>query len=86
MAITGTFLGGTIAISQTGVCTLGASVSLQDDQLGAVGQRGIAVTDPAVAAHVAAFIQASLPALIAAAGFPITLPQAPAASTPTDDE
>lgn len=35
--ITGILLGGTIAVAQDGVLTMGASVSLHDDQLGHVG-------------------------------------------------
>jgi hypothetical protein len=74
--ITGTFLGGTIAISQNGVCTMGASVSLQDDQLGQVGQRSIPVDDPAVIAQVQQFVAQMMPMLSAQAGFTITLPEA----------
>ncbi len=74
--ISGKFLGGTVAVSQNGTCTMGASVELIDDQLGSVGQRGIAVDDPQVIAQVQAFIEQMLPSLSAAAGFAITLPEA----------
>ncbi len=74
MAITGTFLGGTIAVSSSGVVTLGASVQLTDSALGQVGQRGIPVTDPAVIAQVTTFLQQMLPQLSIDAGFPVTMP------------
>lgn len=74
--ISGKFLGGNIAISSTGVCTMGASVELIDDSLGSVGQRGIPVDDPAVIAQVQAFLAQMLPTLSQAAGFEITLPGA----------
>lgn len=74
--ITGKFLGGNVAISQNGTCTMGASVQLIDDQLGSVGQRGIPVDDPQVIAQVQQFIEQMLPSLSAAAGFAITLPKA----------
>jgi len=72
--ITGTFLGGTIAVSQDGVLTMGASVSLHDDQLGAVGQRGIPVTDPTVIAQVEQFLIQMMPLVSQTAGFEVTMP------------
>ena len=77
MAITGTFLGGTIAVSSTGVVTLGASVQLTDSALGQIGQRGIPVTDPAVIAQVTTFLEQMLPQLSIDAGFPVTMPTVP---------
>lgn len=74
--IVGIFLGGTIAVSSSGVTTMGASVSLQDDQLGQVGQRTIPVDDPAVIAQVQQFVAQMMPTLSAQAGFTITLPEA----------
>ena len=74
MAITGIFLGGTVAVSSTGVTTMGASVELIDSELGSVGQRGIPATDPAVIAQVNAFLAQMMPQLSIDAGFPITLP------------
>lgn len=74
MAITGTFLGGVIAMAQNGTCTLGASVSLQDDQLGQVGQRSIPVDDPQVIAQVQQFVAQMMPLLSQQAGFPVSLP------------
>ena len=74
MAITGTFLGGTVAVSSTGVVTMGASVQMTDSELGQVGQRGIPATDPAVIAQVNAFLAQMMPQLSIDAGFSITLP------------
>ncbi len=77
MAITGTFLGGTVAVSSTGVVTLGASVQLTDSELGVVGQRGIPATDPAVIAQVTTFLQQMMVQLSIDAGFPVTMPTVP---------
>jgi len=74
MAITGIFLGGTVAVDSSGVTTMGASVQLIDSELGQVGQRGIPATDPVVIAQVNAFLVQILPQLSLDAGFPITLP------------
>ena len=74
MAIVGIFLGGTVAVSSTGVTTMGASVELIDSELGSVGQRGIPATDTAVIAQVNAFLAQMMPQLSIDAGFPITLP------------
>ena len=74
MAITGTFLGGTVAVSSTGVVTMGASVQMTDSELGQVGQRGIPATDPAVIAQVNAFLAQMMPQLSIDAGFPVTMP------------
>jgi len=72
--ISGRLLNGNVAISSTGVCTLGASVELVDDVHGSVGQRGIPVDDPQVIAQVQAFVAQMLPSLSATAGFEITMP------------
>jgi hypothetical protein len=77
VAITGIFLGGTVAVSSTGVLTMGASVELIDSELGSVGQRSISATDPAVIAQVNATLQQMMPQLSIDAGFPITLPVVP---------
>lgn len=74
MAITGIFLGGTVAVDASGVTTMGASVQLIDSELGQVGQRGIPATDPVVIAQVNAFLVQLLPQLSLDAGFPITMP------------
>ena len=74
MAITGIFLGGTVAVDASGVTTMGASVQLIDSELGQVGQRGIPATDPVVIAQVNAFLVQVLPQLSLDAGFPITMP------------
>lgn len=74
MAITGIFLGGTVAVDASGVTTMGASVQLIDGELGQVGQRGIPATDPVVIAQVNAFLVQLLPQLSLDAGFPITMP------------
>ena len=52
MAIVGIFLGGTVAVSSTGVLTMGASVQMIDSELGDVGQRSVPATDPATIAQV----------------------------------
>ena len=74
MAIVGIFLGGTVAVSSTGVLTMGASVQMVDSELGEVGQRSVPATDPAVIAQVNAFLAQMMPQLSLDAGFPITLP------------
>jgi hypothetical protein len=74
MAIVGIFLGGTVAVSSTGVLTMGASVQMIDSELGDVGQRGIPATDPAVIAQVNATLQSMMPQLSIDAGFPVTMP------------
>ena len=74
MAIVGIFLGGTVAVSSSGVTTMGASVQLIDSELGEVGQRGIPATDPAVIAQVNATLQSMMPQLSIDAGFPVTMP------------
>ena len=74
MAIVGIFLGGTVAVSSTGVLTRGASVQMVDSELGDVGGRNIPATDPAIIAQVNATLQSMMPQLSADAGFPITLP------------
>ena len=71
--ITGTFLGGNVAHSPRGL-SLNASVELKDDILGAVGQRNISISDPAVLAQVEAFLTQMLPSLSATAGFAVSLP------------
>ena len=74
MAIVGIFLGGTVAVSSTGVLTMGASVQMIDSELGQVGQRGIPATDPATIAQVNATLQSMMPQLSIDAGFPVTMP------------
>ena len=74
MAITGIFLGGTVAVSSTGVLTMGASVQMIDSELGAVGQRSVPATDPATIAQVNATLQSMMPQLSIDAGFPVTMP------------
>ena len=74
MAITGTFLGGTVAVSSTGVVTMGASVQMIDSELGEVGQRSVPATDPATIAQVTATLQSMMPQLSIDAGFPVTMP------------
>lgn len=74
MAIVGIFLGGTVAVSSTGVLTMGASVQMIDSELGEVGQRGIPATDPATIAQVNATLQSMMPQLSIDAGFPVTMP------------
>lgn len=81
MAITGKLIGANVALSPQGM-TMAASVELVDDVLGTVGQRGIAVADPAVVAQVQGYIESMLPTLSAAAGFPVTVPVAPVVETP----
>jgi hypothetical protein len=73
MAITGRLISGQIGVTPTGV-TLTAGIDLIDPILGQVGHRALSPTDPAVEAQVRAFIEASLPALSAFAGYEITLP------------
>ena len=73
MAITGRLISGQIGITPTGV-TLTAGIDLIDDTLGQVGHRALSPTDPAIEAQVRAFIEASLPALSAFAGYAITMP------------
>jgi hypothetical protein len=73
MAITGRLISGQIGVTPSGV-TLTAGIDLIDDTLGQVGHRALSPTDPMIEAQVRAFIEASLPALSAFAGFPITLP------------
>ena len=74
MAIVGIFLGGTVAVSSTGVLTMGASVQMIDSELGDVGQRSIQGTDPATIAQVDATLQSLMGQLSLDAGFPITMP------------
>jgi hypothetical protein len=74
MAIVGIFLGGTVAVSSTGVLTMGASVQMVDSELGDVGQRNIPATDPATIAQVNATLQSMMPQLSIDAGFPVTMP------------
>ena len=74
MSIVGTFLGGSVAVSSTGVVTMAASVQMIDSELGSVGQRGIPATDPAVISQVNAFLAQMMPQLSIDAGFPITMP------------
>lgn len=74
MAIVGIFLGGTVAVSSTGVLTMGASVQMVDSELGDVGQRNIPATDPATIAQVDATLQSMMPQLSIDAGFPVTMP------------
>jgi len=74
MAIVGIFLGGTVAVSSTGVLTMGASVQMIDSELGDVGQRNIPATDPATIAQVNATLQSMMPQLSIDAGFPVTMP------------
>lgn len=74
MAIVGIFLGGTVAVSSTGVLTMGASVQMIDSELGDVGQRNIPATDPATIAQVDATLQSMMPQLSIDAGFPVTMP------------
>lgn len=83
MAIHGEFSVGRIVMQGERVI-LEAGVNLVDEKLGVVGSRLLQPSDPAVEAQVRAFIQASLPALSAFAGYAITMPEAPApVSTPT---
>jgi len=81
MAITGRLISGQIGVTPTGV-TLTAGIDLIDPVLGQVGHRALSPTAPAVEAQVRAFIEASLPALSAFAGYEITLPEAQAPPTP----
>ena len=74
MANVGIFLGGTVAVSSTGVLTMGASVQMIDSELGDVGQRGVPATDPATIAQVDATLQSMMPQLSIDAGFPVTMP------------
>ena len=74
MAIVGIFLGGTVAVSSTGVLTMGASVQMVDSELGEVGGRNIPATDPATIAQVNATLQSMMPQLSIDAGFPVTMP------------
>ena len=74
MAIVGIFLGGTVAVSSTGVLTMGASVQMVDSELGDVGQRSVSSTDPATIAQVDATLQSMMPQLSIDAGFPVTMP------------
>ena len=74
MAIVGIFLGGTVAVSSTGVLTMGASVQMVDSELGDVGQRIVPATDPATIAQVNATLQSMMPQLSIDAGFPVTMP------------
>ena len=83
MAIHGEFSVGRIVMQGERVI-LEAGVNLVDEKLGVVGSRLLQPSDPAVEAQVRAFIQASLPALSAFAGYEVTMPEAPApVSTPT---
>ena len=83
MAIHGEIAVGRIVIQGERVI-LEAGVNLVDEKLGVVGSRLLQPADPTVEAQVRAFIQASLPALSAFAGYAITMPEAPApVSTPT---
>ena len=74
MAIVGIFLGGTVAVSSTGVLTMGASVQMIDSELGDVGQRSVPATDPATIAQVNATLQSMMGQLSIDAGFPVTMP------------
>ena len=82
MAITGKLVSGIIGIGPDGNVTLTAGVDLYHENLGQVGNRAIYPNSEEVKAQVRAFIVASLPALSAFAGFPITLPEAPAEPPP----
>ena len=73
MAIHGEFSVGRIVMQGERVI-LEAGVNLVDEKLGVVGSRLLQPSDPAVEAQVRAFIQASLPALSAFAGYEITMP------------
>ena len=84
MSISGKLVSGIIGIGADGEVTLTAGVDLYHDGLGQVGNRAIYPNNDEVKAQVRAFIVASLPALSAFAGFPITLPEAPA-PTPTPE-
>ena len=74
MAITGIFLGGSVAVSSNGVLTMGASVQMIDSELGEVGQRSVPATDPATIAQVDATLRSSMGQLSLDAGFPVTMP------------
>ena len=74
MAIVGIFLGGTVAVSSTGVLTVNASVQMIDSELGQVGQRSVPATDPATIAQVNATLQSMMSQLSIDAGFPVTMP------------
>jgi len=73
MAIHGEIAVGRIVIQGERVI-LEAGVNLVDQKLGVVGSRLLQPADPMVEAQVRAFIEASLPALSAFAGYEITLP------------
>jgi glycine cleavage system regulatory protein len=81
MSIHGEIAVGRIVIQGDRVI-LEAGVNLVDAKLGVVGSRLLQPSDPAVEAQVRAFIQASLPALSAFAGYEITLPEAQTPPTP----
>lgn len=74
MAIVGIFLGGSVAVSSTGVLTMGASVQMIDSELGEVGQRSVPATDPVTIAQVNATLQSMMGQLSIDAGFPVTMP------------
>ena len=81
MAIHGEMSVGRIVIQGERVI-LEAGVNLVDEKLGVVGSRLLQPSDPLVEAQVRAFLQASLPALSAFAGYEITLPEAQTPPTP----
>jgi hypothetical protein len=82
MAYIGHFINGNIRVTSDGQVRLAAEVLLVDDVLGPLASRNLAPSDPAVEAQVRAFIEASLPALSAFAGYEITLPEAQTPPTP----
>ena len=63
-----------MAVSSTGVLTMGASVQMIDSELGEVGGRNIPATDPATIAQVDAMLRSSMGQLSLDAGFPVTMP------------
>jgi hypothetical protein len=73
--ITGRFFNGNIRVTDDGQVRLAAEVALVDDVLGPLASRNLSPTDPAVEAQVRAFIEASLPALSAFAGYEVTMPK-----------
>lgn len=74
MAIHGEIAVGRIVIQGERVI-LEAGVNLVDQKLGVVGSRLLQPADPMVEAQVRAFIEASLPALSAFAGYEVTMPK-----------
>ena len=79
MAITGRLISARAAFNEstyddaTG-CVLTYIIELVDDELGFLGTRSYAVTEPSIKQNVRAYVEQMLPTIEAQTGIPVTLP------------